>query len=636
MHRSLSDYIALLEREGELVRIAVPVSPVEEIAEITDRVSKMPGGGKALLFENTGTGFPVLTNMFGSERRMALALGVGSLGELSERIDGLLRQAMAPRATLADKLRALPMLAGMSRWFPRTVSGRGECQQVVQTGAEASLAALPVLKCWPADGGRFVTLPMVNTVDPQTGVRNVGMYRMQLFGDRTTGMHWHIHKTGARHYDAWKRAGRRMPVSVALGGDPAYTYAATAPMPDNMDEYLLAGFLRRRPVKLVKCITNDIYVPSDCDFVIEGYVDPAEEKVVEGPFGDHTGFYSLEDRYPLFHVTAVTRRRDAVYPATVVGIPPQEDAYIAQATERIFLAPIRMALQPEIRDMSMPEAGTAHNIAVVSIDSRYAGQAVKVAQSLWGAGQMMFNKYMLVVPAGTDVRDADALARLVRRLDPVRDIVRSEGILDVLDHATATPGFGGKIALDATAYCADGGYIAPQKPQAELPSDPAQGTEDGCPAPEAVLSGDCGARGDGGQPLLPAGYRADLLEKWGVALAFAAANADVPVPQGVKYLAVFDPAAAELTAAELLWLAAANTDPRRDVRAVGAAQVIDARSKRPGVGENPCRFPNVVTASEQTMALVDRRWPEYGLGEFVGSPSRRYRRLLLSDGAQWR
>ena len=221
-------------------------------------------------------------------------------------------------------------------------------------------------------------------------------------------MHWHVHKTGARHYDAYKRLGRRMPVSVALGGDPAYTYAATAPMPDNMDEYLLAGFLRRRPVKLVKCVTNDIYVPADCDFVIEGYVDPAEEKAVEGPFGDHTGFYSLEDRYPLFHITALTRRRDAVYPATVVGIPPQEDAWIARATERIFLAPIRMALQPEVRDLTMPEAGTAHNVAVVSIDRRYEGQAVKVAQSLWGAGQMMFNKYLLVVPSGTDVRDSIA------------------------------------------------------------------------------------------------------------------------------------------------------------------------------------------------------------------------------------
>ena len=610
MHRSLSDYISLLEREGELVRIAAPVSPVEEIAEITDRVSKMPGGGKALLFENTGTEFPVLTNMFGSARRMALALGVGSLGELSERVGGLLRQAMAPRPSFADKLRALPLLAGMSRWFPRTVSGRGECQQVVRTGVEASLAALPILKCWPADGGRFVTLPMVNTVDPQTGVRNVGMYRMQLFDDRTTGMHWHIHKTGARHYEAWKRAGRRMPVSEALGGDPDNPNAATAARRGN--------------------------VPADCDFVIEGYVDPAEEKAVEGPFGDHTGFYSLEDRYPLFHVTALTRRRDAVYPATVVGIPPQEDACIAQATERIFLAPIRMALQPEIRDMTMPEAGTAHNIAVVSIDSRYAGQAVKVAQSLWGAGQMMFNKYMLVDPAATEVRDTDALARLVRNLDPLRDIVRSEGILDVLDHATATPGFGGKIALDATACGAGCGCVNPQEPATRVPADPPRSVEGVRPAADGAISGACDGQGDGGQPLLPAGYRSDLLEKWGVAVAFAAPDAEVPVPPGVKYLAVFDPAASELTAAELLWLAAANTDPRRDVRTEGAALVIDARSKRPGAGENPGRLPTGVPASVATVAVVDRRWPEYGSGAFVGSPSRRYRRLLLSNGAQWR
>ena len=635
-YNNLREFIERLEREGELVRVAAEVSPVEEIAELTDRMAKQPGGGKAILFERTGTDFPVVTNLMGSERRVALALGVESLDGLTRRIDALLHEVTTPKATLWEKLRMLPLLGEMARWMPRSRRGRGPCQEVVLRGEAARLSLLPVLKCWPEDGGRFVTLPMVHTLDPDTGVRNVGMYRMQVFDDRTTGMHWHVHKTGARHYDGYRRQGRRMPVAVALGGDPVYAYAATAPMPDNMDEYLLAGFLRRRPVKLVKCVTNDIYVPADCDFVIEGYVDPAEEKAVEGPFGDHTGFYSLEDRYPLFHVTALTRRRDAVYPATVVGIPPQEDACIAQATERIFLAPIRMALQPEIRDMTMPEAGTAHNIAVVSIDSRYAGQAVKVAQSLWGAGQMMFNKYMLVVPAATDVRDSDALARLVRNLDPLRNIVRSEGILDVLDHATATPGFGGKIALDATACGTGGGCANPQEPATRVPADPPRGVEGVRPAADGAISGACAGQGDGGQPLLPAGYRSDLLEKWGVAVAFAAPDAEVPVPPGVKYLAVFDPAAEELTAAELLWLAAANTDPRRDVRTEGAALVIDARSKRPGAGENPGRFPNVVTASEATVALVDRRWPEYGLGAFVGSPSRRYRRLLLSDGAQWR
>ena len=398
-YNNLREFIERLEREGELVRVAAEVSPVEEIAELTDRMAKQPGGGKAILFERTGTDFPVVTNLMGSERRMALALGVESLDALTRRIDALLHEVTTPKATLWEKLRMLPLLGEMARWMPRSRRGRGTCQEVVLRGEAARLSLLPVLKCWPEDGGRFVTLPMVHTLDPDTGVRNVGMYRMQVFDDRTTGMHWHVHKTGARHYDGYRRQGRRMPVAVALGGDPVYAYAATAPMPDNMDEYLLAGFLRRRPVELVRCLTCGIEVPADCDFVIEGYVDPAEEKTVEGPFGDHTGFYSLEDRYPRFHVTAITHRRDAVYPATVVGVPPEEDAYIAEATERIFLAPIRLAVQPEVRDLWMPTAGTAHNLAVVAIERRYEGQAHKVAQSLWGAGQMMFNKYLVVADA---------------------------------------------------------------------------------------------------------------------------------------------------------------------------------------------------------------------------------------------
>ena len=615
MHRSLSDYISLLEREGELVRIAAPVSPMEEIAEITDRVSKTPGGGKALLFENTGTEFPVLTNMFGSARRMALALGVGSLGELSERVDGLLRQAMAPRPSFADKLRALPLLAGMSRWFPRTVSGRGECQQVVRTGAEASLAALPILKCWPADGGSFVTLPMVNTVDPQTGVRNVGMYRMQLFDDRTTGMHWHIHKTGARHYEAWKRAGRRMPVSVALGGDPAYTYAATAPMPDNMDEYLLAGFLRRRPVKLVKCITNDIYVPADCDFVIEGYVDPSEPKTVEGPFGDHTGFYSLTDEYPRFHVTAVTRRRDAVYPATLVGIPPQEDAYIAKATEKIFLAPIRLAVQPEVKELTMPVFGTAHNLAVVSIDRRYRGQAHKVAQGLWGAGQMMFNKYLVITGEDCDVHDPDRLAALLRRAEFPRDLIVSEGVYDVLDHATVTSGFGGKLAFDLTEIDPSAPAEAVRVPERfEL-------------TPGLVEVAD-GLAGKWGALLL---FADDAVEQKPDLAAFLARN---PC-RGIRYAVLFDGHARTMRPDELLWLAAANTDPRRDVECRDGVLCVDARSKRPGIAGNPSRFPNVVTSLPEVVRKVDERWAEYGLGERLESPSDRYRALLLSDKAAW-
>ncbi|MBO5758581.1 MAG: UbiD family decarboxylase, partial [Rikenellaceae bacterium] len=369
MYTSLQTFIDRLAAAGELVEVDAKVDPVFEIREIADRMSKAPDGGKALLFKNTGTEFPLLINMFGSERRMAMALGTESLEQIPQRIDSVVRTVLSPRSGLMQKARTALQA---TRWLPRKTRRRGECQQVVWTGDDIDLGKLPILLSAPCDGGRFVTLPMVNTVDPTTGVRNVGMYRMQVVDRNTTAMHWQIHKTGERHYRAYQQAGiRRMPVSVCLGGDPAYTFAATAPMPDGMDEYLLAGFLRGKPVRLVKCLTNDIYVPSDCDFVIEGWVDTTEPKMVEGPFGDHTGFYSLEDEYPLFHITAITHRRGAVYPATIVGVPPMEDAYIAKASERIFLAPIRLVMQPEIRDMWMPEAGVAHNLAVVSIAESY-------------------------------------------------------------------------------------------------------------------------------------------------------------------------------------------------------------------------------------------------------------------------
>ena len=617
MYKGLREYMEVLEHRGELLRVTVPVSPRFEIAEITDRMAKSAIGGKALLFENTGTEFPVLTNMMGSDKRMALALGVERLDDVAVRIDSLLEAAMTPKGSLIDKLRALPLLAEMSRWFPQQVSGRGACQQVVYRDADADLMRLPMLQSWECDGGAFVTLPMVHTVDPDTGVRNVGMYRMQRFDARTTGMHWHVHKTGARHYDAYKRAGRRMPVVVTLGGDPAYTYAATAPMPDNMDEYLLAGFLRRCPVRLVKALTCDIYVPEDCDFVIEGYVDPSEPKVMEGDFGDHTGFYSLKDLYPLFHVTALTHRRGAVYPATVVGVPPEEDAYIAKATEKIFLAPIRLAVQPEVEDLWMPAAGTAHNLAVVSIDKRYRGQAHKVAQALWGAGQMMFNKYMLITPAGTPIRSYGALAALLRRADLRRCMIRTEGVLDVLDHATATCGFGGKLALDLT--------------DADLSAEAAEML----PPAEAHPTG--------GIELYDTRHAAEL----GLVILYAAASRPDRVDaerylqengfRNVRYAVVFDyQAAGAMRDEDLLWLAAANTDPRRDVRLTdGGTMLVDARSKRPGLAGNPARFPNVAMSSSDTIRMVDSRWEEYGIGERLESPSRRYRKLWLSDRAEW-
>ena len=617
MYKSLKDFIHTLEREGELVRITAPVSSKFEIAELTDRMAKSEGGGKALLFENTDGEFPVVTNMMGSSKRMAMALGVERLEDIGSSIEALLGDALSPKASLWDKMKMLPLLADVAKWFPKNISGRGACQEVVWQGDEVDLERLPMLHSWESDGGAFVTLPMVNTIDPESGMRNVGMYRMQRFDKHSTGMHWHIHKTGARHYDAYKRLGKRMPVVVALGGDPAYTYAATAPMPDNMDEYLLAGFLRQKPVGLVKALTCDIRIPEDCDFVIEGYVDPREEKVVEGDFGDHTGFYSLKDLYPRFHVTCITHRKDAIYPATVVGVPPQEDAYIAEATERIFLAPIRLAVQPEVRDLWMPVEGTAHNLAIVSIDKRYGGQSSKVAQGLWGAGQMMFNKYMLVASSAVDIRSFAELGKLLRRADVKKSLIRTEGVLDVLDHATATCGYGGKLALDLTDV----------EPSAEV----------------APIEEPRSAEATAGVAL----FDTRFVESCGLLLLFADKDRPIKVDVeaylkkneicGMKYVALFDyQAAGTMSESDLLWLAMANSDPRRDVKFLaGGELLLDARSKHPGVGDNPKRFPNVVMSSVETIEKVDSRWAEYGLGEFIASPSRKYRKLWLSPRAEW-
>ena len=611
MYKTLSEYIAALERAGELVRVNVPVDPVLEIAELTDREAKSPGGGRALLFENTGTPFPVLTNMMGSDRRIAMALGVESVDMLTGRIEELFAALTSPRPDLFDKLRMLPLLGRMSRWLPREVKGRGVCQQVVLQGDAARLDLLPVLKCWPQDGGCFVTLPLVHTLDPDTGVRNVGMYRRQLFSPQTTGMQWHLHKTGERHYRAYQRLGKRMPVTVCLGGDPAYTYAATAPMPDNMDEYLLAGFLRERPVELVKCVTNDLRVPADCDIVIEGYVDPSEEKVIEGPFGDHTGFYSLEDYYPLFHVTAITHRRGAVYPATIVGVPPQEDAYIAKATEKIFLAPIRAAMLPEVRDLWMPEAGVAHNIAVVDIRTDYAGQALKAASSLWGAGQMMFNKFMVVTASGRPVRDVAALADLLRRIRIPDDLMFSRGPLDVLDHAAPETGLGGKLMFDATG-------VDPAAPletvQLPFPFE----LSDGIVRVDYALS-------ESWRVLLlsaPRGVRPDVF-------AFLEKNR----VEGIKYVILLDEEVDTSRPGDVLWIASSDCDPSRDVTIRDGVVLFDCRSKAGGVNGFLRRWPNVVASSPETIARVDGRWNEYGLGKFMLSPSLHYSRLQYGEGA---
>ncbi len=610
----LREFIKRLEADGELLRIETKVDTRFEMCEIVDRISKSEAGGKAVLFENSGTDYPVLMNMMGSDRRMAMALGVESLEEISQRIDDLLKGAMSPKNSLWEKLQMLPLLKDVAKWFPKRSTSRGECQEVIWHGEDADLTRLPIITSWPHDGGAFITLPMVATKDPETGIPNLGMYRMQIFDKHTTGMHWHRHKTGARHYDGYKRRGERMPVSVAIGGDPAYIYSATAPMPDNMDEMLLAGMLRQKPVKLVKCITNDLWVPADCDFVLEGYVDPTEELTVEGPFGDHTGFYSLTDLYPKFHIEAITSRRDAIYPATIVGVPPMEDAYIAKATERIFLSPIRLAVQPEVRDLYMPIEGTAHNIALVSIVKRYLGQPNKVAQGLWGAGQMMFNKYMVVAPEECDIRSKDEVLRRIANIDPRRNLIWSEGILDVLDHATQTTGYGSKLAIDLTEVSA-----APRSLNVPRTAHPVGGVEL---------------------------FNTELAKEYGILILYAerehrdVVDIESYITQNnftdMRVVALFDHGAAgSMTLSDLLWLAAANTDPKRDIRILNQTIIIDARSKRPGYGDNPSRFPNVVTSHPDTIHHVDSRWEEYGIGEFIESPSRRYRKLWLAESAQW-
>ncbi len=452
-YRDLREFISRLESERQLVRIRERVSPNLEITEIADRVVK--SGGPALLFENVaGSNVPVLINHYGSMRRMAMALGVESLDEIGGEIEGLMN--LQPPGGFIDKLKMLPKLAQLSSAFPKTVKS-APCQEVVLEGDGASLDLLPVLKCWPDDGGPFITLPMVFTKDPETGRRNVGMYRMHVYDARTTGMHWHVHKVGARHYAEYEKHNQRMEVAVALGGDPTITYAATAPLPEDFDEMIFAGFLRKSPVEMVKCRTIDQEVPAQSEIVIEGYVDPQERRT-EGPFGDHTGYYSPADEYPVFHVTCITHRRDPIYPATIVGKPPMEDCFIGKATERIFLPLIRAQI-PEIVDMNLPVEGIFHNMAFISIRKRYPMQAQRVMHALWGLGQMMFTKIIVVFDEEVDIQNAsEVLWRLGSNIDPRRDVTFAEGPVDVLDHAAPQALFGSKMGIDATRKIAGEGH----------------------------------------------------------------------------------------------------------------------------------------------------------------------------------
>ncbi|NYE58558.1 menaquinone biosynthesis decarboxylase [Carboxydothermus ferrireducens] len=461
--RDLREFIAELEKRGELKRIKVPVSPELEITEITDRVSK--AYGPALLFENvSGYDVPVLMNAFGSYERMKLALGVDRLDDIGEEFLSLLNPDDIP-VTMFEKLKMLPKLARLSNFAPKIVKSGPVKEVIIKDNPD--LNKFPILKCWPQDGGRFITLPLVITKDPETGRRNVGMYRMQIYDGRTTGMHWHMHKDAAHFYQKAKRLGKPLEVAVALGGDPATIYAATAPLPPSIDEFLFAGFIRKEPVELVKAETVDLEVPAHAEIVIEGYVDPDELRL-EGPFGDHTGYYSLTDYYPVFHVTAITHRKNPIYPATIVGKPPMEDCYMAKATERIFL-PFLKLLLPEIVDINLPLEGVFHNCAIVSIRKRYPGHARKVMNALWGLGQMMFTKMIIVVDENVNVQNlSEVMWKVFNNIDAKRDLMIVEGPLDILDHASPLPNYGSKLGIDATKKWPSEGHTRPWPDDIEM------------------------------------------------------------------------------------------------------------------------------------------------------------------------
>lgn len=444
-NKDLQTFIKTIDDIGELKYIDANVSSELEITEIADRVSK--AYGPALLFKNVeGSKFPVLINAMGSYKRMSMGLGVEKLDDIAADLEEYF--ALGNYMSLAGLKKSAPRLRRLLHAFPKKSKSRGECQEVIEK--DVDLDSLPVLKCWPEDAGKFITLPLVFTKDRNSKQQNVGMYRLQILDKTTTGMHWHKHKDGSQIFKGYAEHKERMPVSVVLGCDPSITYSATAPLPKEIDEMMLAGWIRKSRVKMVKCITNDIYVPSDAEIVLEGYVDPTEDLVLEGPFGDHTGYYSLADYYPKFHVTCITHKRNAIYPTTIVGLPPMEDCYMSKATERIFLPMLRLMI-PEMVDLNLPFEGVFHNCAIVSIRNKYPGCARKVMSSIWGMGQMMYTKLIVVVDESVDVQNLDdVLNAVLQNVYGPQSVVTSEGPLEALDHSSNEALYGSKLGIDAT------------------------------------------------------------------------------------------------------------------------------------------------------------------------------------------
>ncbi|MGJ7031537.1 menaquinone biosynthesis decarboxylase [Niabella hirudinis] len=648
-YKNQQEFIDAIEKAGELVRIKEYVNPKLEMAEITDRMSKEPGGGKAILFENTGYDFPVLMNAYGSEKRMCLALGVSELDDVARDIENLFKLLSAPKEGIIEKLKLLPRLGEFASWMPKVKKGRGVCQEVVymekslsqggEWGGPPDITKLPVITCWPQDGGPFITLPIINTKDPNNHIRNVGMYRMQVFGPQLTAMHWHKHKVSAKHFNEYKKLNKKMPVAVALGGDPVYAYAATAPLPENVDEYMLAGFLRKKKVELVKCISQpEIEVPADADFVIEGYVDPNDEMLWEGPFGDHTGYYSLPDWYPKFHITAITHKKNPVYPATIVGIPPQEDAWLGKATERIFLAPIKMTLVPEIEDMEMPVEGVFHNLVITKIHKDYAGQGQKVMNAMWGAGQMMFNKILVLVSQTADgspmkLSNYKACAREVfRNLNPATDVSFSQGPMDVLDHSCSKMGFGGKMCIDGTLKFEEetADDYQPLTPETEVDF-------------AALLTGRFQEISGVNDRLLkeqiPCLIVSVKKNRKGHIKELHRAIAALPGMELIKMILYVEHTVNASDLALALWRFCNNLDPVRDhllaptVKEGYHCMGLDGTIKTKAFDNFQRDWPNIIVADDATIKSVDEKWNLLEIGPFIASPSLRYKDQMYGEEA---
>ena len=611
-YQSLQEFISVLEKHNELIRIKEYVNPELEITEITDRISKSENGGKALLFENTGYDFPILINAFGSLKRMQLSIGVDDLDDVGKEMELLFKELSSPKENLLQKLKMLPQLGKIASWMPKEISGKGICQEVIHR--DANLNILPILKTWPKDGGKFITLPMVNTIDPHTHIRNIGMYRLQILSHNSTGMHWHKHKVGARHYQEYKTLKQRMPIAITLGGDPAYTYSATAPLPDNIDEYMLAGFLRKKKVELVKCITNDIYVPKDVDFVIEGYIDTEEDFIWEGPFGDHTGFYSLADWYPHFHVTCITHKKNAIYPTTIVGIPPMEDAYIGKATERIFLTPIKMTMLPEVLDMNLPFAGVAHNITIIKLKKAFAGHAHKIMNSLWGAGQMMFNKNMIIVDQDVNVHDYnDVLSAIYKNVNPESNILFNKGPLDVLDHSASKFSFGSKMGIDATRkYPEEINFIETNTIEESKPFD----TSVNVNLSFSQL----------GLLIISVDKKDFRFHNW-------IENNHQNIESKIKFVIFVDNNVDINNIFNVVWTASNHTEPQRDSLIKNNRIYIDGTRKTKAVDGFERDWPNPVVMDDKTIKKVDDLWDKLKIGPFISSPSILYKKQMIGTEA---